>query len=69
MYKMLDCKLCHEWSYNALCEQCEKIENLYKIYGKQKVLEVLDKVMVIQKLKESKPEPEAEPENNGDEVD
>jgi hypothetical protein len=63
---MLDCKLCHEWSYSSLCQDCEKIENLYKIYGKEKVLEILDKVMVIQKLKDDK---KPDPENNDDEVD
>lgn len=63
---MLDCKLCHEWSYNSLCQDCEKIENLYKIYGKEKVLEILDKVMVIQKLKDDK---KPDQENNDDEVD
>ena len=53
---MLDCKLCHEWSYSSLCPDCEKVENLYKLYGKEKVLEVLDKVLVISKFKEEKKE-------------
>jgi spore cortex formation protein SpoVR/YcgB (stage V sporulation) len=49
---MLDCKLCHQWSYESLCPDCEKIEKLYSIYGKETVLKVLDNVLVIQKFKE-----------------
>lgn len=51
---MLDCKLCHQWSYESLCGDCEKIEKLYSIYGKETVLKVLDSVLVIQKFKEEK---------------
>jgi len=51
---MLDCKLCHQWSYESLCGDCEKIEKLYSIYGKETVLKVLDSVLVIQKFKDEK---------------
>ena len=51
---MLDCKLCHQWSYESLCPDCEKIEKLYHIYGKETILKVLDSVLVIQKFKEEK---------------
>jgi spore cortex formation protein SpoVR/YcgB (stage V sporulation) len=51
---MLDCKLCHAWSYESLCSDCGKVEKLYHIYGKENVLKVLDSVLVIQKFKDEK---------------
>jgi len=49
---MFACPICSEWILvNKLCGECDKIRQLCKLYGKQKLLEVLDKTMVIQKLK------------------
>lgn len=59
---MLDCKLCHAWSYESLCSDCEKVEKLYHIYGKENVLKVLDSVLVIQKFKEEKKKDEEKEE-------
>ena len=49
---MFACPICNEWIITAkLCEDCDKIRQLCKIYGKEKLLSVLDKTMVIQQLK------------------
>jgi hypothetical protein len=51
---MLACPICNDWVIvNKLCEDCDKIRQLCKIYGKEKLLTVLDKTMIIQKLKTS----------------
>ena len=52
---MFSCPICNEWLYVAkVCDDCDKIRQLCKLYGKAKLLEVLDKTMVIQQLKNSK---------------
>ena len=49
---MFSCPICNEWVIvHKLCEDCDRIRQLCKIYGKKKLLEVLDKTMVIQQLK------------------
>jgi hypothetical protein len=49
---MFSCPICSEWVLVAkLCGECDKIRQLCKLYGKEKLLQVLDKTMVIQKLK------------------
>lgn len=53
-YKMFACPICSDWVLvNRLCGDCDKIRQLTKIYGKDKVLGVLDKVMIIQRLVET----------------
>lgn len=49
---VFSCPICNDWVLvHKLCEECDKIRQLCKIYGKQKLLSVLDKTMVIQQLK------------------
>lgn len=54
---MFECPICSEWLLiNKTCSECDKIRQLCKLYGKQKLLEILDKTMVIQQLKNKKEE-------------
>lgn len=56
---MFSCPICNDWVLvHKLCEECDRIRQLCKIYGKDKLLSVLDKTMVIQQLK-----PDAENKN------
>ena len=46
------CPICSDYILlSKVCNDCEKIRQLTKIYGKEKVIEVLDKVLVVQKFK------------------
>ena len=50
--KMFACPICDEWLLvHKICKDCDKIRQLCKIYGKDKLLEILDKSMVIQQHK------------------
>ncbi len=49
---MFSCPICDDWVIrHKLCADCDRIRQLCKIYTKQKLLEVLDKTMVIQQMK------------------
>ena len=57
---MFTCPICGDWILSSkLCGECDKVRQLCKLYGKEKLLEVLDKTMIIQKLKEDKKDDEA----------
>ena len=45
---MFSCALCEdEWCYTSrLCEKCRRIKHIMNIYSKDKVLEVVEKVLV-----------------------
>ena len=48
---MFTCPICGDLIITSkLCSDCETIRQLTKIYGKDKVLEVLRKVMVVRQL-------------------
>ena len=51
---MFGCILCqrnNEWVYNGyLCEDCVKVQNLSRIYGIEKLNEILNKVLVVEKF-------------------
>lgn len=51
---MLTCPICDCWvmPHQKVCSECDKIRQLCKIYGKEKLLEILDKTMVIQQHRE-----------------
>ena len=52
---MFECPICGEWVLiHKTCSDCDKIRQLCKLYGKAKLLEILDKTMVIQQLKVEK---------------
>jgi len=56
---MFTCPVCGDWILTAkLCGECDTIRQLCKLYGKDKLLEVLNKTMIIQKLKEDKKDTE-----------
>ena len=60
---MFYCSLCHvsEEYCTGLCSKCEKIENLIRIYKVDKVVEILEKVLVAKQFKvESRTEDEKE---------
>lgn len=49
---MFECPICGEWLIiKKTCKDCDKIRQLCKIYGKDKLLDILDKTMVIQQIK------------------
>jgi len=49
---MFDCPICGETIITTkLCNDCEIIRQLVKIYSKEKVIEVLDKVLVVKQFK------------------
>jgi len=51
---MFGCPLCERnniWVYNGnLCEECVKVQNLSRIYGIEKICEILSKVLVVDKF-------------------
>ncbi len=48
---MFQCPICSETIITTkLCDDCETIRQLVKIYSKDKVLEVLKKVLVVQQF-------------------
>lgn len=54
---MFECPICGDWLLiHKTCNECDKIRQLCKLYGKEKLLEILDKTMVIQQLKDNKEE-------------
>lgn len=50
---MFTCPLCREnWIISAkLCDKCERVRHLMSIYGQQQVISVLEKCLVIEKMK------------------
>jgi hypothetical protein len=55
---MLSCPLCRkEWCITSkLCDECNKIKHLMDIYSREKVIEILEKVLVVEQFKENKEE-------------
>lgn len=51
----LTCPLCRdEWILTTrICVSCDKIRHYMEIYSQQKILEILDKVLVVQQHKEN----------------
>ena len=65
---MFSCPICDDWVLvHKLCKECDKIRQLCKLYGRDQLLNVLDKTMVIQQLK--KPEIDTRTPVNDDEID
>lgn len=55
---MFGCPICNELLIvSKLCEKCDKIRQLCKLYGRDKLLEILDKTMVIQQHKTVEKQP------------
>ena len=50
---VFNCGLCHgsEEYCMSFCSNCEKIENLIRIYKVEKVVEILEKVLVAKQFK------------------
>ena len=60
---MFSCSLCHvsDEYCTGLCSMCQRIENLIRIYTTEKVVEILEKVLVAKQFKvESRTEDEKE---------
>ena len=53
---ILTCPLCRdEWIFTTkICKSCDKIRYYMEIYSKSKILEILDKVLVVQQHKDNK---------------
>jgi len=54
----LTCPLCrNEWIIvSKLCSECDRIRYLMSLYSRDKVIEILDKTLVVQKFKEEEEE-------------
>lgn len=54
----LICPLCRdEWIFTTkICKSCDKIRYYMEIYSKSKILEILDKVLVVQQHVKNKKE-------------
>ena len=51
---MFDCPVCGELIITTkLCSDCETIRQLTKIYSKDRIIEVLEKVLVVNQFKSS----------------
>ena len=50
----LTCPLCREeWILlSKLCPECDRIRFLMSIYSRDKILDILDKTLIVQKFKE-----------------
>ena len=58
---MFACPICNDWVIVAkLCDKCDKVRQLCKLYGRDKLLEILDKTMVIQQHKSVEKQPTCE---------
>jgi len=58
---MFQCPICEEIIITTkLCKDCERIRQLSKIYSRDKVIEVLDKVLVVQQFAPTKSENEVD---------
>lgn len=69
LYTMsLTCPLCRsEWIIvSKLCSECDRIRYLMSLYSRDKVIEILDKTLVVQKFKEDEKK-EVEDKSNTDE--
>jgi len=57
----LTCPMCREeWIFTTrICDECDTIRHYMEIYSRDKILEILDKVLVVQQHKE-KEQPPAE---------
>ena len=53
---ILTCPLCRdEWIFTTrICVSCDKIRHYMEIYSQSKILEILDKVLVVQQHKDNK---------------
>jgi len=48
---MFSCPVCEELIFTTkLCKDCERIRQLTKIYSRDKVIEVLNKVLVVKQF-------------------
>ncbi len=48
---MFTCPICEEIIFTTkLCKDCERIRQLTKIYSRDKVIEVLNKILVIKQF-------------------
>jgi len=52
---MFSCPLCRtEWCITSkLCDKCNKVKHLMDIYSRDKVVEILEKVLVVEQFKEA----------------
>lgn len=50
----LTCPLCRqEWILlSKLCPECDRIRFLMSVYSREKILEILDKTLIVQRFKE-----------------
>lgn len=50
---MFQCPICEEMILmTKLCKDCEVVRQLTKLYSKERVIEVLEKVLIVQQFKQ-----------------
>lgn len=51
---MFTCSLCDEETcfIFPLCDKCQKIKDIIKLYGKERILEKLETIYIVQKPKQ-----------------
>lgn len=51
---MFQCPICEELIFTTkLCSDCEVIRQLAKIYSRERIIEVLEKVLVVRQFRQS----------------
>ena len=49
---MLVCPLCNDWLLvGTLCEDCKKVRGLYRIVGKERFMNAIERAFIIQENK------------------
>ena len=56
---MFSCPLCRsEWCITSkLCDKCNKVKHLMDIYSRDKIIEILEKVLVVEQFKQQNDPP------------
>ncbi len=65
---MFSCPLCRtEWCITSkLCDKCNKVKHLMDIYSRDKVVEILEKVLVVEQFKDKEIEEEKKETHSDD---
>jgi len=67
---MFSCPLCRtEWCITSkLCDKCNKVKHLMDIYSRDKVVEILEKVLVVEQFKEEEKKDKIEKETHSNDL-
>ena len=49
---MFSCPLCNDWLYvNSLCDDCKKVRGLFRVVGKERFMNAIERSFIIQEQK------------------